>query len=315
MKSNQRAPVVLGVWRIFRSTFAVMCMVLFITGMFLILGTMFPRAVVAAYSQVITFGADLTSAQRSMLASEFGVNLARTDVPVTDITNSEERQYLSGLVPEETLGTRAISSAMVELLPEGQGIRVDSRNVTWVTDDMYANALVTAGVRDARVIVAAPFPVSGTAALTGIFKAVEVATGQSLGDRPKKAASRELVETGNLGEEIGREKAVQFILLVKQQVLAERTADPERIRQIVINVAGDLNINLNNRQVEEVISLMQEIRGLNLRPEDLSGQLQSYRDKLEAYAVKQEEVKSWIQRVLDILNRIIQQIRAAILGG
>ncbi|MBU7007489.1 DUF1002 domain-containing protein [Phosphitispora fastidiosa] len=301
MKFSQRVPVVL-------------CMLLVFMSMLPAFVVMFPGAAAAAYSQVITFGADLTAAQRSMLASEFGVNLAQADRPVTEITNAEERKYLSGLVPEETLGTRAISSAMVEMLPAGQGIRVTSRNITWVTDDMYANALVTAGVRDAGVTVAAPFPVSGTAALTGIFKAVEVATGKSLGERPKKAASRELVETGSLGEEIGRDKAVQFIVLVKQQVIAERTANPERIRQIVINVAGDLNLNLNNRQVEEVTGLMQEIRGLNLRAEDLTGQLQSYKDKLEAYTVKQEEVKGWIQRVLDILDRLIQQIRAALLG-
>jgi len=301
LKSSQRVPVVLCMFLIFMSIIPAFV-------------SMFPGAAAAAYSQVITFGADLTTAQRTMLASEFDVNLTQTDIPVTDITNAEERKYLSGLVPEETLGTRAISSAMVELLPAGQGIRVTSRNITWVTDDMYANALVTAGVRDARVIVAAPFRVSGTAALTGIFKAVEVATGKSLGEKPKKAASRELVETGSLGESIGRDKAVQFILLVKQQVIAERTADPERIRQIVINVAGDLNINLSNKQIEEVTGLMQEIRGLNLRAEDLTSQLQSYRDKLEAYAVKQEEVKSWIQRVLDILDRLIQQIRAVLLG-
>ncbi len=268
----------------------------------------------AAYSRVITFGADLNRAQKSVLASEFGVNLARADVPVVDVTNAEERKYLAGLVPDDVIGYRAISSAMVEMLPEGRGITVETRNINWVTTNMYSNALVTAGVKDARVMVAAPFPVSGTAALTGIFKAVEHATGKSLGDRPKKIANEELVKTGNLGREIGKEKATRLIMLVKERVAAERTRDPERIRQIIINVAGDLNINLNNRQINEITALMQKISGLNLQVKDLTGQLKGLRGEVERAVAKQTEVKGWLQRLLDAINRLVEQIRTLFLG-
>lgn len=272
------------------------------------------NTVPAAYSRVITFGADLNRAQRSVLAAEFGVNLARSDVAVVDVTNAEERKYLQGLVPDDVIGYRAISSAMVEMLPAGRGITVESRNINWVTTDMYANALVTAGVKDARVKVAAPFPVSGTAALTGIFRAVEHATGKSLGDRPKRVASEELVRTGNLGREIGKEKATRLIMLVKERVVAERVRDPERIRQIIINVAGDLNINLNNRQIDEITALMQKISGLNLQVKDLTGQIKSLRTGVERAAARQTEVKSWLQRLLDAINRLVEQIRTLFLG-
>ncbi len=268
----------------------------------------------AAYSRVITFGADLTRAQKSVVASELGVNLAEAEAPVVTVTNSEERKYLEGLVPDDVLGTRAISSAMVEMLPAGQGIRVETRNITWVTTDMYANALVTGGVKDARVVVAAPFPVSGTAALTGIFKAVEKATGTSLGDRPKRVANEELVQTGNLGQEIGKEKAVRLIRLVKERVIAERAKQPDRIRQIIINVAGDLNINLSSRQIEDITALMQKIGGLNLSVQDITGQLGSLRAEVERTISKKPELKSWFRRFLEAINRIVQQVRALILG-
>ena len=45
---------------------------------------------------------------------------------------------------------------------------------------MYKNALATAGVTDANIIVAGPFQLSGTAALVGIFKAYEEMTGDNL---------------------------------------------------------------------------------------------------------------------------------------
>lgn len=270
--------------------------------------------VFAEYSRVITFGADLSRVQRTALASEFGVNLAEGNIPVVDVTNSEERRYLEGLVSDELIGNRAISSALVEMLPEGQGISIETRNITWVTTDMYSNALVTARVKDARVIVAAPFPVSGTAALTGIFKAVEQATGKSLGDAPKKIANEELVRTGKLGDEIGKEKATRLILLVKERVIRERPTTRDEIRQIIINVAGDLNITLTGRQIEDVTVLMEKVNGLKLSIRDISGQLTGLKSKVEETVRNKPELKGFLQRFLDTINQLIQQIRAIILG-
>ncbi len=285
--------------------------------LFIILGLcilqMSSGAAAAAYSRVITFGADLNRAQKSVLAADFGVNPAKADIPVIDVTNAEERKYLGGLVPDNVLGNRAISSAMVEMLPAGQGIKVETRNITWVTTDMYANALATARVKDAHVLVAAPFPVSGTAALTGIFKAVEYATGKSLGDRSKRVANEELVATGNLGREIGKDKAVHLIMLVKERVVAERAGDPEQIRRIIISVAGDLNVKLSNRQIDEIAALMQKISGLNLEVRDITGQLTGLRAEAERAISRRPELKSWFRRLLDIISRLVQQVRALIL--
>jgi len=270
--------------------------------------------VLATYSRVITFGADLDRAQKSMLASKFGVNLAEANVPVVDVTNAEERKYLAGLVPENVIGTRAISSAMVEILPAGRGITVETQNINWVTTDMYANAMATARVKDARVIVAAPFPVSGTAALTGIFKAFEAATGKSLGDQAKKVANEELVRTGELARDIGKDNATRLVLLVKEKVITERTKDPERIRQIIINVAGDLNINLNNRQIEDLTTLMQKISGLNLNITDITDQLTNLKTEIQRKITERPELKNWFARLLDAISHLVQQIRALIIS-
>lgn len=270
--------------------------------------------VIAQDTQVITLGADLTGPQRTMMVSEFGINLAETNVPVVEVTNQEERKYLEGLAPDNVIGNRAISSALVEILPAGQGIKVQARNITWVTDDMYANALATARVKDASVSVSAPFPVSGTAALTGIFKGFETATGRSLGNNDKRIANEELVETGKLGQEIGRDKAARLILLVKERIAAEKTEDPVRIKQIIIEVAGDLNITLNNRQIDDITALMQKISGLNLQVRDLTNQLAELRGEVERVMSKQPQLKSFLQRILDALNRLIEQVRTLILG-
>ncbi|KNZ68451.1 hypothetical protein Tfer_2971 [Thermincola ferriacetica] len=261
-------------------------------------------------SQVITFGADLNSEQKALVARKFGVNLQDTAIPLIEVTNAEERRYLQGLVPNKVIGSRAISSAMVEVLPAGSGVTVQTHNITWVTTDMFENAVVTAKVKDARIIAAAPFPVSGTAALTGIFKAFETATGQKLDEESKKTANEELVRTGELGEAIGKEKATELMLKVKERVIADKVTDPEQIKQIIINVAGDLNINLTPAQIDQITQLMQKISKLDLNIRDISSQLQDLKTKLDDVIAQNKEVKSILQQILDALNGLIEKIRA-----
>ena len=120
-------------------------------------------------------GANLEPQQIEDVYNMFGVR--RGDVIELTMTNAEERKYLEGYVDESLIGTRSISCVYVELLPEGSGMSVTTSNITWCTGEMYMSALATAGITDARIIVAAPFEVSGTAALTGIYKAYEDMTG------------------------------------------------------------------------------------------------------------------------------------------
>lgn len=264
--------------------------------------------------RVITLGADLSAQDKAKVAQSLGVDLENTTLPVIKVTNREERKYLQGLVPADIIGTRAISSAMVDIMPAGSGISVSTRNITWVTNDMYANALTTAKVKDAKVTAVAPFPVSGTAALTGIFKAFEAATGQRLDEQSKKVANEELVRMGELGEKVGKEKATQLIMKVKERVVADKITDPAQIKQIIINVAGDLNINLNAGQIDQLVALMQKIGALNLNIKDVSSQLQDIKLKLDQVIAQNKEVKGLMQRILDFLNRLIEQVRTYFTG-
>ena len=66
------------------------------------------------------------------------------------------------------------SSALITRRPADSGIDVSiltPNNITRVTATQYANAMITAGVTDALVEVVSPIPVTGEAALTGIYKA------------------------------------------------------------------------------------------------------------------------------------------------
>ena len=139
-------------------------------------------------------GADLSEAEIEAVYESFG--LARGSTAELTLTNSEERELLAGVVEESVIGTKSISCVYIELMDEGAGYQIESHNVNWCSNELYQNALATAGLSDVKVIVAAPFAVSGTAALAGIYKAYEDMTGEKLDQVAKEVSTQELVITG-----------------------------------------------------------------------------------------------------------------------
>jgi len=266
-----------------------------------------------AENRVVTLGNDLNQEQRQQMLRIFDVT--EDQVKTLIVSNEEERSYLQGVATEKQIGTKAISSAYVEALSAGEGIQVETYNITWVTKEMYQNALLTAGVKDARIIAAAPFNVSGTAALTGILKAFEEVTGRSLNEEQKQVANEEIVKTGRLGDQIGKDKASQLVQEVKQEIIEKNLRNPEEIKRIIIEIAGSLDINLNTQQVNDLSELMEKINKLNLNTEEMRRQLQSIGRQLGEIAEQNKEVKSLLDRILEFIRRIFESILGMVRKG
>ncbi|MET3195520.1 uncharacterized protein YpuA (DUF1002 family) [Bacillus sp. OAE603] len=135
---------------------------------------------------IVTLGQNLTETQKKALLSEMG---APADARTVTVSNQEEHKYLDGTVPKAQIGTRALSSAMITIGEKNTGIIVQTNNISWVSNAMYTNALITAGLKDANIVITAPFEVSGTAALTGIMKAYELSSGEAIPEEVKKVAN------------------------------------------------------------------------------------------------------------------------------
>lgn len=105
----------------------------------------------------------------------------------------------------------------------GQGLNIEivtKDNITEVTKEMYTNALLTAGVQDADVLVASSVKVSGHSALTGIYKAYD-AKGVKLDEGRMQVASEELDVATSIAKEEGISQAEISELLteIKRQLL------------------------------------------------------------------------------------------------
>jgi len=271
----------------------------------LIVMTMFvgmtPAAAVAGKGDVVSLGADLTASQQEDMLREFGVS--RDDVNIITVTIKDVEEHLKGVATKKQIGTKAISSAYVKLLPEGEGLAVETHNVTWVTGEMYANALVTAGVEDADVKVAAPFNVTGTTALTGIMLAFEEATGENLSSKAKEAANEEIIITGDMGQSIGQAEAAKLIKTIKEEVIKRNIQTPEDLRQLIIDVANELGIKLTDEQIDQILGLMEKISKLDLNIEDISNQLGKIGEGINVIKETIDENKGFFQQILDaILN-------------
>jgi uncharacterized protein YpuA (DUF1002 family) len=268
-------------------------------------------------SRVITLGADLDPDQRVAMLRVFGFTAeeaGQLGVPILSVTNAEEQAMLGGTVPDTAIGTRAISSAFVEQRQPGQGINVERYNITYITDAMYGNALVTGGVRDARVVVAAPISVSGTAALTGIFKAFERVAGRALSEQAKSTAGQELVATGQLGEQLGnKDKASELVARVKEQVANKGIEDPNRIRQIVVKVAADLNVKLTKEQTDQVTDVAVKVSRLDVNASDIRNQVRDLGQSITNLNPS-TETRNVLQKLLDFLTRLFSQFFGAVFG-
>ena len=120
----------------------------------------------SGFRRIEALGADLTKEQRKTVLSLLDVRENElSDYEVIEITNQDEHDYLDDYLSASVIGTKALSSVRVEKVGEEKGIRVETKNITYCTSGMYTNALTTAGVTDAEVVVAGPFGISGTAAL------------------------------------------------------------------------------------------------------------------------------------------------------
>ena len=129
---------------------------------------------------------------------------------------------------------------------------------------MYINALTTAGITDAKVMITAPFDVSGTAALTGIYKAYEDITGESLSEIAKAVGVEELITTGSLAEYIGSDEAAQLVNGLKEILDQTQTMTDEEVKAEIRNLCKAYNVSLTEGQIDQLLSLCRSLEKLDV---------------------------------------------------
>ena len=218
----------------------------------------------AAGEKAAVYGGDLTAAERQELSQAFGMGSPEQGETVT---TAELAAALAGtsltVVPDD----KTISSAGLTCLDKAAGLTVKTQNITRMTASVYANALVTAGVGDADVLVAAPTanPVSGETALVGVLKAFP----QCQGGKPPEPERVRLAY-----EQIGRTaalagpdgdvgKASTVMLKAAQPVITRQARDDGAIEAALNSAAESEGMQIDPVQRPELIAFFKRLGGVD----------------------------------------------------
>ena len=234
---------------------------------------------------IVVYGANLSKEERAYVETALRVD---EEAEVDEITISGED--LVKYIKNSNASSRMYSSAKITRQEEGKGVIISivtPDNITQVTAEMYATAMLTAGITDAVVEVAAPKPVTGHSALVGIYKAYELKTGEELDIERTDVANEELSVATDLATKSGvsEEKVAQLLTEIKRQIAEKNPATKEDVEKIVREQLEKLNIDLGEGDISALVELMHRISKLDIDFDKLSDQLSelssSFKEKFD----------------------------------
>lgn len=255
----------------------------------------------------LALGADLTADQQHTVLAYMGIDVADFDnYDVVYVNNDEEHKYLDAYVPKKQIGTKALSSVLISLTDKGSGIKVSTYNINYCTAGMYKNALATAGISDANIIVAGPFALSGTAALVGTFEAYEQMTGETLDEDVVDAAMDELVTTGDLEQSIdGDSEDVEAMIAdLKGKIASGELSSVEDIEKAIDDLAEKYEIHLSDADKQKLTDLMEKLKGLDLDWGSIKDQAEDWASRLQ----DQLTDKNLGQKIADFFAKLWEAI-------
>jgi uncharacterized protein YpuA (DUF1002 family) len=274
----------------------------------LIILALLPATLSAQPDKVVSYGADLTPEEQIVVFRDFPLpqNVKPSEIKSLKVTNEEEWNLLKGLVPDEQIGAKAISSIYVERLNPGEGIKAQTKNLTYVTAHILANAMATSGVSDAKILATAPGPVSGAAALTGVYKCFEELSNRKLSAYAKRTATQELIETADLGEKFGKEQMAILVERTKEQVITENAATKPEVIKIIQQAAREQKIEISAEDQGILADLLLRIKSLNLNITKLRTQLKNFAPAAETKPAPSQQ--SFLAKIIAFIQSLFKQL-------
>lgn len=254
-------------------------------------------AYAASGDRYLSLGADLSSSQKETVLKLLGVSNI-DDCNVSYVTNAEEHQYLDGHVSSAAIGTNALSSVLIEE-NSSDDINVCIYNINYCTEGMYKNALATAGVKGADVVVAGPYEISGTAALVGTIKLYEKMTGEDVSDDVIDGSVEELTTTGDIGEEVGDKSAVEEVIAsVKEDLADNPDMSASEIEEAIKEAADKAGISLSQDNINKIRDMLQKLQGLDIDWSNVKNQSASILKDIRN-ALDTDEARGFFAKIVD----------------
>jgi len=258
----------------------------------------------------LAYGASLTESQRDRILEIFGLDDLEEGVHFDAIyVDGNDLVYFLG---QGNPNASMLSSVLITRRPAGSGVEVNILTpdyITRVTATQYATAMITAGVTDALVEVAAPSAVTGEAALTGIYKAF-AERGVELDEDRMLVAQEQLQLTASIASDHADNDDFDSYVLDQavieiQSELADHyqqtgeLATPEEIQEIIADILE--NNNLDDILTADQINRLRGFAG-NFQLTDAINS-QDFRDQLNNFGNQLGNIIGDLNISLDNIDR------------
>lgn len=207
------------------------------------------------------------------------------------------------------------SSAKITRRDTGEGLvinQVTPENITEVTDEMYANALLTAGIEDAVVDVASPVKVTGHSALVGIYKAYDEGDGTALNKDRTEVANQELNLATKLAKKEGldQDKVSELLTEIKKEIASQNPTTKEEIEKIIDEKLKNLEIQLSPEDRQLLIDLFNKMRDLNINFDNVKSQLEDLSTDIQKRIEEAVGDKGFLDSVSNFFKELIDSIKS-----
>lgn len=240
------------------------------------------------------YGETLNENQKESTMKLLGVK-DKENINSIKVTYKDLVKYIGGDLSNPA---NMISSVLVTKENEGKGVEVEIKtpeNITQITAEQYRNAALTAGVKDATILVGAIRPVTGESALTGVYKAFE-ANGETL-DKERMEVAQDELDTVNE---------------ISQENKSKEGFNTDKLDEAITDIKSSLGDIKNNQDKQPTLEDIRRVVEESLVKYDLDKVVtQDQMDKLISYfekyantdAITSEEVakqlKKWGGAILD----------------
>lgn len=259
---------------------------------------------------IVVYGAALSESQKSKVRDLLGVKDTSKVTEIT-VTGTDLVYYIDG-----DKNSNMYSSAKITRKEKGEGLvinQVTPENITEVTTEMYANALLTAGIEDAVVDVASPVKVSGHSALVGIYKAHDEGEGTELNQERTEVANEELTLATDLAKKEGldEDKVSELLTEIKKEIAEQKPATKEELEQLIDEKLQTLNVQLSEKDRQLLIDLFEKMRNLNINFDNVQSQLEDLSKDIQNRIENAiSENKGFLESIANFFKSFIDSLKS-----
>lgn len=249
---------------------------------------------------VVVYGAALSIDEITSIREMFGLGNVNA-LSETSVDSSDLYRFLGSTAPDSDM----ISSVAVQKREKGYGVRVKNvtpDKITQITEAMYTNAAISAGVHDCQIMVASTRPVTGESALAGVYKAFKL-KGESFDTKQIQASQNELNTVNS----------------INQSLLTEKNYNPSNLDRAVLDTklaiqaqAAKIGSKLASNEITKLLNENLAKYGLGNIVKD--GQIEQLTKVFEAFqntdALKSPVVREQLQLLGQKLQAVFEQFHA-----